>query len=672
MEKYSIRPRKVYKSFKVDYPSELNPEQLEVVMAEGGPMLVIAGAGSGKTRTITYRVARLIESGVDPSRILLATFTNKASREMLHRAELLIGGDIRGILGGTFHHIGNVLLRHYGHLLGYSNNYTILDREDSKDLIATCVSNLGMDKGNIRFPKGDVLSNIIGLSIDIQQDIEDIITDRYPFFLNFTMDIKKVAEEYTLKKKKLNAMDFDDLLLNWRVLLEKHPKVREEYADRFLHILVDEYQDTNKIQADIIDFLSGGHRNLVVVGDDSQSIYSFRGANFANIIEFPKRYADVRIYKLQVNYRSTPEILSLANDIIRHNVRQFPKALQAVKRGGPRPVLVPLRDVYQQAEFVAQRILELVEEGISLNDVAVLYRSHYHSMELQLEFTRRGIPYVVRSGLRFFEQAHIKDVTAYMKVIVNPLDELAWKRILRLLPKIGRATAEKVWRYLSSSPDPLSAIELGDALSVIPSGASGGWKDFVNTIKRLRSFSDSPSGMVMEVLKDGYEAYLRGSYPDSTERIEDIRQLSEFARQYTSAEQFLNDLALLGTVESEITGIGIPDANGERVVLSTVHQAKGLEWPKVFILWLSEGRFPSAKGMESLESLEEERRLFYVATTRAKEELYLCYPLLSTSYYRATILRPSPFLQELREENYTRLVIDAEIVRLLERVEEEE
>ena len=671
MERYSLRPKKVYKSFKVDYSKELNPEQLEVVLAEGGPMLIIAGAGSGKTRTITYRVARLIESGVDPSRILLATFTNKAAKEMLHRVELLIGGDIRGILGGTFHHIGNVVLRRYAHLIGYNNNYSILDSEDSKDLINTCISNLDIDKGNVRFPKGDVLSSIIGLSIDTQQDIEDIISDRYPFFLNFTWDIKKVAEEYTFKKKRLNVMDFDDLLMNWKILLERHPKVKAEYADRFLHILVDEYQDTNKIQADMIDLLSEGHRNLVVVGDDSQSIYSFRGANFANIIEFPSRYPDVKIYKLQVNYRSTPEILSLANDIIRHNMKQFPKALQAVRKGGPRPVLVPLRDVYQQADFVAQRILELVDEGASLNDIAVLYRSHYHSMELQLELTRRGLPYVVRSGIRFFEQAHIKDVTAYMKVVVNPLDELAWKRILKLIPKIGKATAEKIWKYLSLLPDSLSAIELSDVLSVIPTGASGGWKESVNTIKRLRSLVNSPSEMIMEILKGNYETYLQSSYPDSTERIEEIRQLSEFARQYASAEEFLNDLALLGTVESEITTLGIPDANGERLVLSTVHQAKGLEWPNVFILWLSEGRFPSTKGMESLETLEEERRLFYVATTRAKEELYLCHPLLSTSYYRATLLRPSPFLQELSEENYTKLVMDGEIVRLLERVEEE-
>ena len=432
--------------FLLDYEKELNPQQLAVVQAAGGPILVIAGAGSGKTRVVTYRVAYLIESGVDPSGILLVTFTNKAAREMLHRVELLVpavgGSGWKGV-GGTFHHIGNRILRRHAPLVGYQPNFTILDREDAKSLMDACITDLKINPKGSRFPKGEVLEDLVGLSVNTQRPIDELVLERYPFFYELLDDIRAVAEHYRKRKRELNAMDFDDLLFYWKTLLQEHPEVRARYGEQFQHILVDEYQDTNRIQADIIDLLAEGHGNIMVVGDDSQSIYSFRGANFANILTFPDRYPAAKVFKLEINYRSTPEILHLANSSIVHNRYQFPKELQTVRPAGPMPSLVPAQDILEQAAFVAQKVAEIRDGGIPLSQIAVLYRAHYHSMELQMELTRRGIPFEVRSGLRFFEQAHIKDVCAYLKIICNPLDELAWKRVLQLYPRSGKGHGRK-------------------------------------------------------------------------------------------------------------------------------------------------------------------------------------------------------------------------------------
>ncbi|MEE9259630.1 MAG: UvrD-helicase domain-containing protein, partial [Candidatus Scalindua sediminis] len=505
MRQYTLKTKRRAGKFIVDYDSELNPEQLDAVMAKGGPILVIAGAGSGKTRTITYRVTRLIESRVDPSRILLVTFTNKASKEMLHRVELLIGTDVKKLWGGTFHHIGNLILRRHADMIGYNRNYSILDREDSKVLLEACTTDLRIDTKSKRFPKGAVLLDIISFSINTETSIDKTINLKYPFYYELSKEIKRVAKQYVKRKKGLNVMDYDDLLLNWKFLFEENEDIRDKYSNKFLHILVDEYQDTNKIQADIIDLAASHHGNLMAVGDDSQSIYSFRGANFANIIDFPKRYPDTTIYKLETNYRSTDEVLNLANTVIIHNVKQFPKKLRAVRGSGVKPGLIALSDVLQQAEFVAERLLELRDEGISLNSIAILYRAHYQSMELQLELTRRGIPYTIRSGLRFFEQAHIKDVTAYLKVIVNPLDEIAWKRILKLLPKIGNITADRIWKYIREHNGSLSCLETDKINTLLSKGTITGWKVFIETIKNLNQpeIKSSPTEMIQTVLSDG-------------------------------------------------------------------------------------------------------------------------------------------------------------------------
>jgi len=661
MQKYTLKTPFTQHKFTVNYQQELNPEQLEVVMSEDGPILVIAGAGSGKTRTITYRVARLIESGINPSKILLVTFTNKASKEMLHRVTLLININIRKLWGGTFHHIANLTLRRQAQVLGYDNNFSILDQQDSRELLNTCIADLGFKTKERRFPQGDVLQNIISLSVNTQKKLDDIIAERYPFFYELTDEIKKVAVYYKKRKKKSSMMDFDDLLLNWLTLLSEHPTLRHYYSRKFQHILVDEYQDTNSIQSDIIDLLAQEHQNIMVVGDDAQSIYSFRGANFTNIIEFPNRYPSVRIYKLETNYRSIPEILNLANDSITNNQHQFQKNLRAIRESGLQPILVPLNDVMQQASFVAQRILELRDEGRALNEMAVLYRAHYHSMELQMEMTRRGIPFEVRSGLRFFEQAHIKDITGYLKVIVNPFDELAWKRITKLLPKIGNATAHKIWTALSSSTSPVKTMNSESTFKLIPKPSKDHWKKLTNSLNHLNNpdLLKAPAEMIRRVLKEEYEEYLKSRYPDHESRMEDINQLMYFSQQYNSAETFLSELALLSSVATEeVVGGGYED---ERVRLSTIHQAKGLEWDIVFIIWLVEGRFPSMKSLNNSASEEEERRLFYVAATRARDELYLGYPLWDYgSYKSSTLLKPSRFIQEIPTASYTKWVVEEE------------
>jgi len=661
MRTYKVRPH-----FLLDYEGELNPQQLAVVKTAGGPILVIAGAGSGKTRVVTYRVAYLIESGVDPASILLVTFTNKAAREMLHRVGLLVpgAGEVGGrVWGGTFHHIGNRILRRHAPLVGYQPNYTILDREDAKSLMEACITDLKINPKGSRFPKGEVLEDLLGLAINRRRPIDDLVLERYPFFYELLDDIRAVTERYRKRKRELNAMDFDDLLFYWEALLREHPEVRARYGEQFQHVLVDEYQDTNLIQADIVDLLAGRHKNLMVVGDDSQSIYSFRGANFANILSFPERYPEARVFKLELNYRSTPQILQLANVSIMQNRYQFPKELQTVRPAGAMPSLFPAQDVMEQASFVAERVAEIHEGGTPLSQIAVLYRAHYHSMELQMELTRRGIPFEVRSGLRFFEQAHIKDVSAYLKIICNPPDELAWKRVLQLYPRIGKATAEKIWRMISSgASDPRMAVDAKEVVQKIPAVVQENWRLFSRTLARLRDpkMTSDPAGMIELVLKEGYEAYLQSRYPNYESRTDDLRQLAAFAGQYSSCQDFLSELALLTSMEGETTPVGGRDENGT-VKLSSVHQAKGLEWSVVFIIWLAEGRFPSLRSLSESggEGEEEERRLFYVAVTRARDELYLCYPRFAPDRGgREMIQRPSRFISELSGKGYERLATD--------------
>ncbi|HMQ05316.1 MAG TPA: ATP-dependent helicase [Pyrinomonadaceae bacterium] len=664
------------------YKSELNEEQFAVVTAMPKATLVVAGAGTGKTRAITYRVAYLIEQGVSPQRIMLATFTNRAAREMLRRVESLTGNqNVHRMWGGTFHRIANLVLRRHAASLGYDQNFSILDSEDARGLIDLCIEDAGVDTKAKRFPKAEVVQDIVSYATNTDLPIENVVAGKYPYFEMLTQQIARVDSIYQLRKRERNLMDYDDLLLNLKKLLVERPAVSDVYTEQFQHILVDEYQDTNRLQAEIIDLLAVKHRNVMVVGDDAQSIFAWRGAEFTNIYEFPKRYPEAQLFKLETNYRSTPEILGLANVSIANNRRQFPKMLHAVKRSMDlKPALVPCSDVEQQSAFVASRILELRDEGTSLEDIAVMYRSHYHSIELQLELSRRNIPYRVQSGIRFFEQAHIKDVVSYLRVIVNPRDELAWKRILKLIPGVGNVTANRVFEVISRSdqpelpserPDHQTPLELGNDESASPrisfilknvrssmlatKGARKGVEDLISLLESLVTDEcrDRPARQIMHILENGYEQFLLENFENADARSEDIRGLSQFANRYDSTEAFLSELALIATERFKepqpLVGEEVVEGGGddELLTLTSVHQAKGLEWKAVFIIWAAEGKFPSPRSLKEIDSEEEERRLWYVALTRAKDDLYLTYPLLLTDHNRQTVLqKPSRFISE--------------------------
>lgn len=628
----------------VDYRKDLNEQQLEVVMAGAGPILVIAGAGSGKTRTLTYRVARLLETGVPPAQILLLTFTNKAAREMLHRVGALIPGDERRITGGTFHHVGNLVLRRHAPLVGYQPNFTILDREDARELMDDLAARHRMSEEGIKFPKGDVLLEISSYARNTGISLERLISSRYPAFHEIRDAVIQACRRYDARKRELNLMDFDDLLILWHELLVKHPDVRDTQSRLWRHVLVDEYQDTNRLQSEIVEQITGPDGNLMVVGDDSQSIYSFRGANFSNILEFPKRNPKAKVYKLEINYRSVPEILALSNDSIAHNERQFRKELRAVRPAGGRPEVVCTGDASEQARFVAQRLLELRDEGFDLRDCVVLYRAHYHSMELQMELTRLQVPFQVRSGLRFFEQAHLKDVASYLKIAVNAKDELAWKRVLKIVPRIGKSTAEKIWGMIEQD-------RFGDVKAQIPKGAQKGWEDLVILVGRLRERMKAPAEMIRTVLDEGYETHLQTTFANFAARVEDLRRFSDFALRYSDVETLLSELALTSGVAGQ-DALEQPE-DQDTLVLSSVHQAKGLEWRAVFILWLVEGKFPDGRAIKEEAGEEEERRLFYVACTRAKDRLYLVYPTIADErFLMGVIQRPSRFLKELKKATY--------------------
>ena len=639
----------------LNYEGLLNDQQIAVVEAGDGPVLVIAGAGSGKTRTLTWRVARLVHDGASPESILLLTFTNKAAREMLRRVEEVCRVDTRRITGGTFHHVAHQLLREHGAELGYAKGYSILDREDSRDVMTAAIADCGLAVGARRFPKADVLIDLVSMAVNTQTPLADVLADRRPQFAPLSEEVLRVARRYAERKHEMNAMDFDDLLLNWKILLAEREQVRRALAERFRHVLVDEYQDTNRLQGDVVDLLAQDHRNLCVVGDDAQSIYSFRGAHFANILEFEKRYPDARRFDLTVNYRSTPQILELANASISMNVRQFEKELSSVRPDGTLPGVVPCRDVQQQAAFVAQRVLELRDEGVPLPEIAVLYRAHHHSMEIQFELARRGIPFVVRSGVRFFEAAHVKDVLAHLKFARNPGDELALKRCMRITPGIGTATAEAVWsafvarrRRGAGAPEELLAPEV--AGQVPPKGRAG-YRKLVELLRALsrRPTADLPGECIEKVLEGRYEEYLRAEFLNADSRIEDVRQLAEYARGYEDTDAFLSEIALLTELTAEtVSEGGEPD---EKMILSSVHQAKGLEWRAVFVVWLADGRFPSAQALRDRDGEEEERRLFYVACTRAKDDLYLAFPIMAAPRDRErVVMKASRFIEEIPGE----------------------
>jgi DNA helicase-2/ATP-dependent DNA helicase PcrA len=641
-------------------------------------------------------VAYLLEQGIPADRMLLLTFTNKAAKEMMRRVGDLLGQDLPALWGGTFHSIGNRILRQHAAKLGYGRDFTILDRDDAKTLIKSCIAEAQIDIKATRFPKPEVLAEVFSLAVNTHESVEQIVGEQYDYFAHLTPAIVGLARRYADKKRATNAMDFDDLLVLWLRLLQEHEDVREQYQRRFQFVLVDEYQDTNKLQSDLIDLLAARSTNVMVVGDDAQSIYAWRGANFQNILKFPQRYPGAQVFKIETNYRSTPEILQVANAAIAANVNQFAKELAPARKSGTKPALVVCEDAGQQAAFVAQRLLELREEGMDLNKMAVLYRSHFHALELQLELTRRNIPFTITSGIRFFEQAHIKDVTAYIKFVTNAKDELSFKRLVELLPGVGGKAADKLWNQLNAergarnaesnvAVQPLTpslspsdgvrvanrpseenaeqaqgtsniqhstsntqqeperatghaqqvaplATALQQCAKVVPKKATTAWAQFVATISQLEApdIRNSAAKMIKLIIDAGYDDYLRESYDNHDARLDDLEQLAVFSRQLPGVEDFLTQLALLTNVEAEDDKPQNRDQ--ESVKLSTIHQAKGLEFDVVFVIMLCEGLFPSARSMDIPDAEEEERRLFYVAVTRARNELYLSYPMVRRGF----------------------------------------
>ncbi|MCA1964832.1 MAG: ATP-dependent helicase [Prosthecobacter sp.] len=641
---------------RIEYRAELNEQQHAAVTAPPGQTLVIAGAGSGKTHTLTYRVAWLLDNGVLPEQILLLTFTNKAAREMLERVGALVQADTSRLWGGTFHSIGNKLLRWNAERLGYRKGFSIMDREDQKDLLETVVANSGIDTKGIRFPKAEVLGEIFSLADNTCEPLDELLATRYPYFAELIDDITKLRGLYQEKKLETNCMDFDDLLTQPVRLLREHPDLLERYQRQFEFILVDEYQDTNRLQCEFIELLTGPDGNLMVVGDDAQSIYSWRGADVTNILNFHKHWPKARVFKIEVNYRSVPEVLSLANASIANNRAQIRKNLQAARpEKGMLPALVPLDSGSAQASFVAQRILELADEGMSYDEMAVLYRAHFHSMELQMELTSRGIPFQITSGLRFFEQAHIKDVAAFMKFALNRQDEVSFMRMVKLIPGVGGASANKLWNAWLKTEAARAEVMVGKFSDLllpmpVPKKAREGWDQLAYTLDELivDGKPATPPEMIRSIYEGVYQDYMRAKFKNADQREQDIEQLSNYSSRFTDPLEFLSQLSLLSGVDTGDKPAP-EEQEKEAVTLTTAHQAKGLEWQAVFAIWVADGMFPHARAVEgSDQGLEEERRLFYVTVTRAKDELYLCYPVVNHQARDGDILmRPSRFISEL-------------------------
>jgi len=625
--------------------SELNEAQYMAVTTTDGPVLVIAGAGSGKTRTLVYRVAHLIEKGVAPASILLLTFTRKASQEMLWRAGRLLNDTCNRVVGGTFHGIANMLLRRYGSEIGFGSAFTIIDRADAEGIVNLLKSSLGLGKRDKRFPTKRAIINMISGSINKSIDLEDLVFEQYAHLSDHLDDILQLQKHYGEFKFNHGLMDYDDLLVNWKRLLEESPTVRQVISERFSHIMVDEYQDTNLIQADIVRLAAHSHDNVMVVGDDSQSIYSFRGADFYNIMRFPKVFENTKIIKLEENYRSTQPILSLTNDIIKNAEEKYTKTLFTSIEGDILPKLFVARDEREEARFVVKTIIKLNSQGIDMENIAVLFRSGFHSYKLELELATENIDFEKRGGLKLTESAHMKDVLAFLRVLINPQDNLSWNRILLQLDKVGPKTAQKITSFVAAAPDSFAA------LAQYPAGKTwrGAFVKLVDLFTELRGDSQSPS-MLYERVQNYYQPIFQQLYSDDfPKRQKDLDQLSSIMKGYDELQSFIDDTTLDPPEAAVLDGNSI-----KRLVLSTIHSSKGLEFDAVFIIGVADGRFPHASAGIGGQ-WEEERRLLYVATTRAKEYLYLTCPrLLMTPDRQFKHVGVSPFVGELAAGLYQR------------------
>jgi DNA helicase II / ATP-dependent DNA helicase PcrA len=623
---------------RIDYQNELNPAQYEAVTTKEGPILVIAGAGSGKTRTLVYRLAYLVEHGVDPSAILLLTFTRKASREMLTRAVHLLNQALGQVVGGTFHGVCYLWLRQYGERLGYPKGFTVMDRADQGDLLKLLKERLGFKQLSGSFPRKETIAELFGAVVNKDLSLDSLLNRDYPQFLDQRDRLAKMAAAYQDEKRRHALLDYDDLLLEGRRLLTEHDDLRQHLSRRFRYLMVDEYQDTNRLQAELVRLLASTHQNVMAVGDDSQSIYSFRGANFRNIMDFPDLFPGTRIIKLEENYRSTQPILDLANEIIASARDKYTKCLFTRRADGVRPRLFRAASENEQSRLVVAQVQTLQEEGTPLSEIAVLIRAGYHSFDLEIELARSGIPFMKFGGFKFMESAHIKDLLAHLKVVANPKDTMSWNRVLLLVPGVGRQTCNKFSAQVGSG------FELEDGIK---------WLKGQRRPKELQDLADLMAGLnapgqtLMSRMNQAlayYEPLAMARYDDYPKRMKDLEHLLTITARYRELQTFLNDL----TLEPPSSLADVVTPTDEYLTLSTIHSAKGLEWDAVFIIWAAEGRFPAFYSQERDEEMEEERRLMYVAATRARNYLALTFPSIGYSrQFGMTVNSPSRFIADI-------------------------
>lgn len=641
--------------FSINYKAELNTAQFEAASAIEGSYLVIAGAGTGKTRTLVYRVSRLIEMGYEPKSILLLTFTRKAAREMMNRATLLLDNRCSKINGGTFHSFANLTLRKYSKAIGLDANFIILDQGDSEDVINLIRGQMNVAKLKKRFPNKQTILRVISLSTNTSKSIEDIIIENYPHFSEHLDKILEINANYEKYKYANSLLDYDDLLVYLRKFLTERSDVARNLLSNIKFIMVDEYQDTNKLQADIVQALSLINRNVMVVGDDSQSIYSFRGANFKNIMDFPKLFEKTTLIKLEENYRSTKEILSFANHLLEFATEKYPKELFTNISDGELPAIVSATNDNMQSRFIVERILELREEGVPLDEIAVLFRSSYHSFNLEVELNKASIPYIKFGGMKFVETAHVKDALAFLRISMNPKDFVSWYRILLLHEGVGPKRAQMIMEEIATID--LNKINVTSDLAknkllekIIP---------LLELIQNVNRNFDLPTDK-LELILSYYNPLFKKKYDDFNKRKKDLDALINIASNYDSSSTFLADMALEPPQDS-VLDVDEEDKEDEFLTLSTIHSAKGLEWHSVFVIHAMDGFFPAAQSFDSQESLEEERRLMYVAVTRAKQNLFISYPTnIFDRYNGYTLAKPSRFISEISDELADEWIIEEE------------
>jgi DNA helicase-2/ATP-dependent DNA helicase PcrA len=631
----------------INFEKELDDEQIKPVMQLTGPVLVMAGAGSGKTRVLTYRVANLINHGNE--NILLLTFTNKSAKDMMKRVESIVGNVPIGLTGGTYHSIGNRALRRHASLLGLQKNYTNIDEEDVKTLMKMAIAELEIDVTETRIPKTSIIKEILSLSINKKVTINNIIREDFPEFYSVKEEIVNIINKYEELKRKNNLIDFNDILVYWHKLLSEHESIRKRYADDiYKYILVDEFQDTNYLQFDIVKLLAGEEQNIMVVGDPNQSIYRWRGAEIENIINFSKHFPNCETFSVGYNYRSIPEILNFANHSISYNKKKSDVLLKSVKESGEKPYIIQSNSSEDEASFIAQRILQLHDEGIVLKDIGILYRAHYLVKNIEIELTKRNIPYDIRSGARFFEQKHTKDVISFIKIIHNNRDEIAWHRIVGQLEGIGAKTAKTIIDNILVHENPLDYLKNEKEFKFIKRGKPA-WLKLVEVFNKISEFV-AVDDLIRHFIKEHYEEYAKHEFENYKDRLNDIYSLIEFSTKYNDVSTFLEEITLLDQIYEKNNTEG-NNEDKDKVTLTTIHKSKGLEWKYIFVIGCGDSQFPSSSSMKDPEELEEERRLFYVACTRAEKELYITYASRAFSFETSTYrsISPSMFIQEIND-----------------------